>query len=98
MTATTPPLAPRVIGELPPGTCEALIIWASRCQRGNGHGRCPRVDLLFVGSDGHIIECVRQVNPSRLAPASEEANLVIELPEGTLDRSGTQIGDYIEFS
>jgi uncharacterized protein len=85
-----------LIGQPPPGDGEALVIWTSPGAR--PASRPDFVDLLFVGNDGHIVNCARSVSPSRVVPAAVGARLVIELPAGTVERSGTEIGDYIEFS
>lgn len=85
-----------LIAQPPPGDGEALVIWTTT----NGHASLnpEAVDLLYVGTDGHIVNCARRVAPSRVVPTAAEARLVIELPAGTVERSGTEVGDYIEFS
>ena len=95
-SAPTPTLAQGLIHQPPPHDGEALVIWTNGESRSSGNVRT--VDLLFVGSDGQIVHCARCVSPSRVVPAEADARLVIELPAGTVERSGTEIGDYIEFS
>ncbi|MHB0876507.1 MAG: DUF192 domain-containing protein [Anaerolineae bacterium] len=97
LTATgTPPPVQGLIGQPPPRDGEALVIWTPGGSRSAGNP--GSVDLVFVGTDGHIVSCARGVSPSRVVPAATGARLVIELPAGTVERSGTEIGDYIEFS
>lgn len=72
------------------------MIWTNG--RSVPSGEVRAVDVLFVGSEGQIVGYAPHVSPPRVVPTEAGARLVIELPAGTVERSGTQVGDYIEFS
>ena len=52
------------------------------------------IDVLFVTKDGRVVKCAHDVKPWRLA-AAVTAHAAIEVPAGTLRRSGTQRGDHL---
>lgn len=54
------------------------------------------IDVLFV-EQGHIRRVVPRVRPFQVV-WSGQADMVIELPEGTVARTHTQAGDRIEVS
>lgn len=53
------------------------------------------LDLLFVSRDGRVKKARRAVAPWRIALAPGSF-AVVEAAPGTVDRSGTQPGDYLE--
>jgi uncharacterized protein len=52
------------------------------------------IDVLFVTKDGRVLKCAHDVKPWRLA-AAITAHAVIEMPSGTIRRSGTERGDRL---
>jgi uncharacterized membrane protein (UPF0127 family) len=52
------------------------------------------IDVVFVAKDGRVVKCAQEVRPWRLA-AAVTAHAAIELPAGTLQRSGTARGDRL---
>jgi hypothetical protein len=54
------------------------------------------IDVLFLDQQGIVIN--RATMPSwRISPWMRLAAGVLELPAGTLERTGTQVGDRISF-
>jgi uncharacterized membrane protein (UPF0127 family) len=53
------------------------------------------IDIVFASRDGRVIGVRHNVLPWRMA-LSLRAFAVIELPSGTLDASGTQVGDALQ--
>ena len=53
------------------------------------------LDVLFVARDGRVRRAKRAVPPWRIALAPGSF-VVVEAAPGTVDRSGTQPGDYLE--
>ena len=54
------------------------------------------IDVLFLDADGVVVQR-RTVSPWRMTGWQPECQGVLELAEGTLSRTGTQVGDRIEF-
>ena len=50
------------------------------------------IDVVFVGRDNRVVDVAHAVKPWRAA-ASLRARRVIELPAGTLERLGVEVGD-----
>lgn len=53
------------------------------------------IDVLFVTADGRIVKAARSVRPWRAGPVALGARYVVELPDGTLARTGTVVGDRV---
>lgn len=52
------------------------------------------IDIAFVSKDGRVLK-IRQAVPARRIAAALRAHAVIEMPAGTLERTGTQPGDRL---
>jgi len=53
------------------------------------------IDVLHLDRDGRVCRVVPNLRPWRLGPLVPSSRTVVELPEGTLVRSGTAVGDVI---
>ena len=54
------------------------------------------LDVLYVGRDDRIVRAQRAIKPWRIGPIyTRGAKYVIELPVGTIDRSGSEVGDQL---
>jgi uncharacterized protein len=56
------------------------------------------IDAAFVARDGRIVRAICALSPWRATRIYPSAALVIELPAGTLSRSGTREGDQLSFA
>jgi uncharacterized membrane protein (UPF0127 family) len=54
-----------------------------------------RIDAIFVGNEGTIVEIDRVLKPRRISTMTVGARYVLQLPAGQADRSGSRIGDRI---
>ncbi len=54
------------------------------------------IDVLFVASDNRICRAVASLKPWRPLIRCPGARAVIELPAGTIGRTGTEAGDYVD--
>jgi len=52
---------------------------------------------LFLGADGRVIRAISSLRPWRATRIYPSAALVVELPSGTLGRTGTIEGDLLAF-
>jgi len=55
------------------------------------------IDLVFLDSRKRIIEIKEHFLPFTVYYPREKAKYVLELPDGAVKRSGTEIGDFIMF-
>lgn len=54
------------------------------------------LDVLYVDRDGQIVRAQRAIQPWRIGPLhTRGAKYVIELPVGTIERSGCEVGDSL---
>ena len=56
------------------------------------------LDIIFASSDGRVVFMYRGIKPWRMGRVVRGAKMAIELPEGAIDRSGTQVGDRVEIA
>ena len=54
------------------------------------------IDVLFVDGEGKVCHLMHHMVPWRNSKIVRASKYVVELPSGTLERTGTQLGDRIE--
>jgi uncharacterized protein len=54
------------------------------------------IDVVYLNGDKVVVYLKANLQPWRLAPVSLQAVSVLELPNNTLQSTGTAIGDHIE--
>jgi uncharacterized protein len=55
------------------------------------------IDALFLDKDGRVVKAIPRLAPWRATRVYLAARSVLELAAGTLEETGTQLGDVIEF-
>ncbi len=55
------------------------------------------IDAAYLDSKGKVLKMYHRLAPHRFAAVMLRARSVLELPPGTLERTGTQVGDILEF-
>jgi uncharacterized membrane protein (UPF0127 family) len=56
------------------------------------------IDVLFLDGEGLILHIIETMIPWRASRFVRGSKLVIELPAGTAERTGTQVGDAIDIT
>jgi uncharacterized membrane protein (UPF0127 family) len=89
----------RIVGlfgqrRLPPG--DGLLIVPSRGV--HTFGVLFSIDVIVLDDDMNVVAVQRQVRPFRMIPAFADAAAVLEVPAGTIDSTGTVVGDVLELS
>src|SRR4051794_25474464 len=56
------------------------------------------IDVLALDQDGTVVDCVVNMKPWRVRLPRRRTAGVLELPAGTLQSSGTTLGDRIELT
>jgi uncharacterized membrane protein (UPF0127 family) len=55
------------------------------------------IDIIYADRKGKVLKVAPGVKPFKLVAAPMRAFYAIELPEGAIERSGTQAGDILMF-
>jgi uncharacterized protein len=54
------------------------------------------IDVLYVDREDRVVRVQHRIKPWRVGPLhTKGARYVVELPAGTIERTGTQVGDSI---
>jgi len=53
------------------------------------------LDVLFLDEKGRVMEVVRSIRPWKRTRKVPGARYVLEVPAGTIDNSGTRVGDEL---
>jgi uncharacterized protein len=53
------------------------------------------IDVIFVDRDWRVVRTVESLKPWRLGPMARRVRRVVELPTGTLQRTGCELGDQL---
>lgn len=56
------------------------------------------LDVVFVAADGRVLLTLTALQPFRFSPYVRHSRMVIELPAGRLERTGTGPGDRLVFA
>ncbi len=56
------------------------------------------IDVLFLDRTGNIVHLIPDMVPLKLSPFVSRSTDVLELPAGTIAKTGTRLGDQIEFA
>lgn len=54
------------------------------------------IDVIFLDQDFRVVGEERHIRPFMMSPVYWTSERVVELPAGTLERTGTSIGNIIE--
>lgn len=53
------------------------------------------IDVIFIDCEGHVVKTFSRLKPWRLAFGGRNGETVIELPAGTIEKSGTVTGNTL---
>ena len=56
------------------------------------------IDVLFLDEDGRVIHLICALKPYQISPLIGNSAMVLELPAGILQETGTEVDDWIEVS
>jgi hypothetical protein len=71
-------------------------LWITPCRGVHTLGMRFPIDVAYLDSDHVVVHLERGLRPWRFAPIRFRAASVLELPEHTLQATGTTIGDELE--
>jgi len=81
-----------------PALSEGAALWIIPCRGVHTRGMGFPIDVLFLDGALRVVGLEENLDPGRIASFRWEARTVLELPAGTLHRTGTRPGDQIEMS
>jgi uncharacterized protein len=55
------------------------------------------IDAIFIDKSGTVVGIAKSIKPWRISKMFSKAQSVIEVPSGTTDNTGTDVGDQIKF-
>lgn len=82
------------IAELPNGS--GLLI--EPCDSIHTHFMRIPIDVIYVSADHEIVHIDSAMKPWRIGRRHHRSKYVIEVPSGTTERTGTQVGDRLGLS
>ena len=56
------------------------------------------IDVVFLDDAHHVVALVTELAPGRISPKVHAATSVIELPAGTIARTGLTVGAHLEIA
>jgi uncharacterized membrane protein (UPF0127 family) len=72
-------------------------LWISPCTGIHSFGMRFDFDALFLGPDRKVLGKYERFRRNRMSRVFWNARGVLELPAGTIERTGTEVGDEIRF-
>jgi len=72
-------------------------LWISPCTSIHSLGMRFDFDALFLGTDWRVVGLYEHFHRNRMSGVYWNARGVLELPSGTIERTGTEVGDEIRF-
>ncbi len=72
-------------------------LWISPCTSIHSFGMRYAFDALFLGPGGMVVGRYERFRRNRISRIFRNALGVLELPAGTIERTGTEVGDEIRF-
>src|SRR5262245_14846976 len=81
-----------------PALSEGTALWIIPCRGIHTRGMTFPIDALFLDRTLRVVGVEENLAPGRVASVRWGARTVLELPAGTLRRTGTRAGDQIEMS
>ena len=71
-------------------------LWLEPSQGIHTIGMSFPIDAAYLDARGRVLKTYHQLSPFRVAAVMFRARSVLELPIGTLIRTGTEVGDLLE--
>lgn len=66
------------------------------CRQVHTFGMRFPIDVVFIDEALKAVRLVERLRPGRLSPFVLRSRAVLELPAGTLERTGTRVGDHLD--
>ena len=88
----------RLFGLLPKsGLAPGEGLWIAPCTSIHSVGMRFLFDAVFVDGQYRVVHVIHAMKPMRISRVVFSAKSVLELPAGTLQATGTEVGDQLAF-
>jgi uncharacterized membrane protein (UPF0127 family) len=67
----------------------------SPCRSIHTMGMRMQIDVCFLDAEHRVLKALACLGPWRLAHGGTDSQVTLELPAGTLERTGTRVGDRL---
>ena len=84
------------LGRRAPRRGQGLLL--SPCNAIHTYGMTFAVDVVFLDSEGQVLELAPALKPGRVSKRVAEGRYVLELPVGTIADTETQVGDEVSWT
>ncbi len=71
-------------------------LWLQPCRQVHMFGMRYAIDVVFLDEGYRVLHAVHGLAPGKISPKVRGACSVLELPEGTLARTGVSVGAQVE--
>lgn len=85
-----------MIGRPAPSDGQGLLL--SPCQGVHMHWMTYPLDVAFLDADGAVVALYHGLKPWRFSKTHKDAACALELRQGTLERTGTVVGDRLTWA
>ena len=79
------------------GLAEGEGLWIHPCNSIHSIGMRFEFDAVFLGPGGKVVGRYERFRRNRISRVYWNARGVLELPAGTIESTGTEVGDEIQF-
>jgi len=73
-------------------------LWIKPCRQVHMFWMRYAIDVVFLDDDYHVVGLAADLRPWRISPLVKTATSVIELPAGTIARTGLAVGSPVAIS
>mgnify|MGYP002623165243 FL=1 len=70
-------------------------LWIRPCNQVHMYFMRYAIDLIFIDTDHRVVEVIEEQPVSSISPKVKAAHSVLELPTGTIARTGVKVGDAL---
>ena len=71
-------------------------LWLKPCRQIHMFGMRYALDVIFLDEENRVLHTIHGLAPGKVSPKVSDASSVLELPEGTLARTGVDVGAQIQ--
>lgn len=84
------------LGRREPSTGDGILL--APCTAIHTFGMGFALDVVFLSEEGRVLDVRRGLRPWRTARGKRGTRYVLEIPPGTIDATGTRVGDELSWA
>lgn len=90
-------MATRLVGLLTTKSLgEGEGLWIEPCNSIHTWFMKFTIDAVFLDKQNNVVKVCSRMKPWKLTSIARKARGVLELPEGVIEKTGTQVGDHVQ--